>query len=60
MDFVWFSCILWGGIEMLFVAALADEHHSMDKYRLYLFVLDDKLLNLQKLIEQNKIDVVVD
>lgn len=60
MDFVWFSCILRGGIEMLFVAALADKHHSMDKYRLYLFILNDKLLNLQKLIEQNKIDVVVD
>lgn len=45
---------------MLFVAVLADRHHSMDKYRLYLFVLNDKLLNLQKLIEQNKIDVVDD
>lgn len=44
---------------MVFAAALADKHHSMDKYRLYLFVLNDKLLNLQKL-EQNKIDVVVD
>lgn len=45
---------------MLFVTALADIHHSMDEYRLYLFVLNDELLNSQKLIEQNKIDGVVD